>query len=226
MRKKLKFLWIIALIAVIGLGFTACGNDDDEGWTAEYAVGDEGPAGGTIFYVADGKEGRPLGFTVQGYSGATGTFPSYKAHYLEAAPANEGSNIKWSDDLTVIANVTTFNTIADSKVSQIGNGRKDTRIINDFLNEKGEDLTAAQRCATKTVTVGTTTFNDWFLPSIGELNELYKAIGEPKVPTTGYFWSSSQCSNDRAWLQDLDNGFQYNVNKDNASVSVRAIRAF
>jgi len=187
-------------------------------WVA-YSLGDTGPGGGKIFFV------DPTGFTVEGYTGATGSFVSYTAYYLEAAPADEGSSIKWSDDTTAISNVTTFTSNSDSKASQIGNGRKDTRIINDYLNGEGENGTAAQKCAIKTVTVGSTTFNDWFLPSLGELNELYKAKGEPNVPTTGYFWSSSQYASNYAWFQIFASGFQGDFGKAN-EYSVRAIRAF
>ena len=44
---------LLILIFASALGFTACGGDSgsDDGWVAEYAIGDTGPAGGTIFYV-------------------------------------------------------------------------------------------------------------------------------------------------------------------------------
>ena len=44
---------------------TVCGDLHAHEFT--YAIGDTGPAGGIIFYVADGEDGRPDGITIQGY---------------------------------------------------------------------------------------------------------------------------------------------------------------
>jgi uncharacterized protein (TIGR02145 family) len=70
-------------------------------------------------------------------------------------------------------------------------------------------------------------YNDWFLPSKDELNEIYDEL---KVFGLGgfsdnYYWSSSEDSDVLAWYQDFSDGTQYNRNKIN-SVSVRACRAF
>jgi len=181
-------------------------------------IGDTGPAGGKIFYVA------PTGFPVDGYSGTTGSFAIYTAHYLEVAAADEGSNIKWSDDLgTAIPNVTTFTSNSDAEASFIGNGRKDTRIINDYLFGK-ESGTAAQVCVAKT----TGSYNDWFLPSLGELNLMYIAKdthGVTGLPGNVWIWSSSQRGAGSAWNQRFDNGNRFFFNKDDG-YNVRAIRAF
>jgi len=220
MKRNIKCIEIIALVAVIGFAMVACDNGTGTGGggTTKYAIGDTGPAGGIIFYVSE------AGFTVEGYSGATGSFPAYTAHYLEAAPVNEGS-IKWSDDTTAIPNVTTITSNSDSKASEIGNGRKDTRSINDFLNGKGESGKAAQVCAGKSLGGKT----DWFLPSLGELNLMWVAKythGFTGLIGTGWFWSSSQYySGNRAWFQIFPSGSQSDWEK-NGGNSVRAIRAF
>jgi len=190
----------------------------DLGKLVTYKVGDTGPAGGIIFYH------DPNGFTVQGYTGTTGSFAEYTAYYLEAAPANE-SNSEWGAYGTLIPDVTTFTNIGLYNTLTIGVGRRDTQIIVNHLgtNETGK---AAQVCASKTVTVGGTVFNDWFLPSLGELNEMYKANGQTGIPTTGYFWSSSQSSSNLAWIQYFTNGLQSTNSKDSFSSVLRAIRAF
>ena len=184
-----------------------------------YKIGDTGPAGGVIFYIA------PSGFTIQGYSGGTGAFDEYTAYYMEAAPADE-VNSEWGLYGTLIADVTTFTSLSDSKASLIGNGRKDTlTIVNDtaFADLTG---TAAQLCASKTVTVGGTVFNDWFLSSLGELNEMIKArtylVG---ISSFDYFWSSSQCDNLIALVQAFTSGSQGREYKYNYR-PVRAVRAF
>ena len=222
-----KFSLSVLLICLV-LSFAACGSDsdsdEDDGWVAEYAIGDTGPAGGIIFYVT------PAGFKVIGYGNPsdTGYFAEYTAHYLEAASANEGSSIEWGDSGTLIAVVTTFSSTSDSKASSIGNGRSDTQIIANHLNTNtSETGRAAQVCANKTVTVGGTVFNDWFLPSLGELNEMYKAKGETGIPTTGYYWSSSENDvNTFAWMQNFVNGNQLGGSKYATTYLVRAVRAF
>jgi len=265
MKNKRKSLAIIAIVAIIGLGFAACGGDDDNTGgnnngththTYVYTVtstsypaqstpicsscgntdtardtifGDRGPAGGTIFYI------EPSGFKVQGYTGTTGSFAEYTAHYLEAALLDEGNYLdefgffysEWGAYGTLIADVTTFSEKSDSKASLIGNGRRDTQIIVNHLDTTEETGGAAQICASKTVTVGGTVFNDWFLPSLGELKIMYEAkkwyIG---TPFTGDYWSSSQRNNNYAWKQDFIYGNQYQGEKELSRGCVRAVRAF
>jgi len=184
-----------------------------------YKIGDTGPAGGIIFYVA------PSGITIQGYgnSGDNGYFATYTAYYLEAAPANE-TNSMWqaASENTLIAGVTTFTSTSLNNTS-IGVGRKDTQTIVNSAAFAALTDTAAQRCANKSLNG----FTDWFLPSLVELNEIYKAgvAGVTGIPTTGRIWSSSQANNVSAWHQDFDNGNRTGGSKAN-NINVRAIRAF
>jgi hypothetical protein len=157
MKKTLKLFGIIALVAVIGLLMTACNDDGDEDpcanghdykWvvinydtypanskgtcticsastTRTTQIGDAGPAGGVIFNVA------PNGFTVEGFTGVTGSFSEYTAYYLEAAPDNEKASPSpsidyWWDRYQVMIPVTTFTSSDDSEALLIGNGRRDT----------------------------------------------------------------------------------------------------
>jgi hypothetical protein len=74
---------------------------------------------------------------------------------------------------------------------------------------------------------------DWYLPSLAELNLMYRTIGQgAPAPTnvggfgSSYYWSSTEFDgNDNAWDQDFSNGFQYNYPKD-YNRYVRAVRAF
>ena len=192
-----------------------------------YAIGDTGPAGGIIFYVADNTDGRPDGITVQGYgnSGDNGFFAEYTAYYLEAAPGNETNSV-WqaASGNTLIDGITSWY-IATAKdeglAASIGVGRKDTQTIVNSTAFAALTNTAAQRCANKTLNG----FTDWFLPSLGELYEMYKAKGQTGIPTTEEFWSSSQVNNNNAWYQDFGNGNQKYITM-NYSLLVRAIRAF
>ena len=224
----------MALLAVL-LAVVGCGGDDDpihtHDWNTEtglcsgcsdlyYAIGDTGPGGGVIFYLSK------AGFPVEGYSGTTGPFAAYTAHYMEAAPANE-INSTWtasSYNFSLIAGVTTFTSTGDSEASIIGNGRKDTYIVCDDLFLLSESDQATQRCAAKSVTVGSTTFTDWFLPSVGELKELFKIDGMYGISLTPWTWSSSQYYDEWAW--NFNNSTTITRCNKNMMGDVRAIRAF
>jgi len=189
-----------------------------------YKIGDTGPAGGIIFYVADGEDSRPDGITIQGYgsSGDNGYFAEYTAYYFEAAPVNE-TNSQWGV-WALIDGVTNFSTETEREAglaASIGVGRKDTQTIVNSTAFAALTDTAAQRCASKSLNG----FTDWFLPSLGELNEMYKAKGQIGIPTTGYFWSSSQAHTDYAYRLYFNNGNQSFFNRP-SSMLVRAVRAF
>lgn len=78
-------------------------------------------------------------------------------------------------------------------------------------------------------------FNDWFLPSKDELNQMY--VNKATIVSnggglfiTGFYWSSSEWNSDDAWAQDFSSGFQEIYYKDGtygaSSYGVRAVRAF
>jgi len=88
------------------------------------------------------------------------------------------------------------------------------------------------------VDYGTGVYSDWYLPSRGELNDLWnnikavqKALDSDGNPATtaiekDYYWSSSECNSNNAWYF---NGF-YGGNTDyynkSNTIYVRAVRAF
>ena len=68
-------------------------------------------------------------------------------------------------------------------------------------------------------------YDDWFLPSKGELAEIYESIDELGEFNTTY-WSSTEAErNAGAWRQNLFNSAQ-NVSKKYEPFSVRPIRSF
>ena len=171
-----------------------------------YSLGETGPGGGKIFYVFAG------GFTM--------TDNSQVCHYLEAAPSDQSTGTPWGGHGTTITGITTFTSKTDPNAIMIGNGRKDTQLIVDYLRDNtGETGRAAQLC--KSYTGGGCT--DWFLPSCGELYQLYSSsVGNM---TTDWYWSSSQYDGNYAWYQRFNLGYQGNLSK-NVALYVRAIRAF
>ena len=69
-------------------------------------------------------------------------------------------------------------------------------------------------------------FMDWRLPTKYELNEMYLQKGAIGGFANYYYWSSTEYDNVNAWLQDIYNGFQVNVDKVNVDVDVHSVRAF
>jgi len=70
-------------------------------------------------------------------------------------------------------------------------------------------------------------YNDWFLPSKDELNELNMNKNVVGGFASDGYWSSSESSDtdDHAWLQTFDDGLQNPANKY-FTFGVRAVRAF
>jgi len=84
MKNVMKKLGIIAIVAIIGLGFTACSGGKT------YALGDKGPGGGMVFYDKGSV--------------------SYGWRYLEAAPENQGTLLVWASSGYTSTDITGTNT--------------------------------------------------------------------------------------------------------------------
>jgi len=187
-----------------------------------YKLGDIGPGGGIIFYVADGKEGRPFGFTVQMEPSSN----NYTAHYLEAAPAGwygtpVDPQINWATTGSTAA--TTFLGTAEG----LGTGRRNTSII---IAEDG-GASAARDC----FNYGTAPYKDWFLPSYDEIVLLsqQQSIVGGIVDITGLnsYWTSTEPSDGvgataARRLYVFDGSFVGHGSKGSANAYVRPIRAF
>jgi hypothetical protein len=146
-------------------------------------------------------------------------------------------SVAWDDgycDIAALANVSSqlggsppAGTEVDPS-TMIGDGAGNTTAI---IADGACETAAADWCRAKGV--------DWFLPSRGELNELYKWYETDKTANntlmtncggvgfepTYYYWSSTEEGNFYAWLQYFGNGIQYDADKDNGNY-VRAVRAF
>jgi len=189
--------------------------------SGEYAIGDTGPGGGIIFYYS------AAGFTVE----MVNSRDNYTAHYLEVAPANAiiaqnggtqsavGVGFQWGLFDTLVSGVTTTDSATSQAANKIGNGRKDTALIVAAL---GSEKRIAKLCAN--LTYGGK--NDWFLPSIGELKELYKQKNLPGIDAKNdTSWSSTQASDSKAWRM-LSSGRTEAMDKGAGAFITRAIRAF
>ena len=168
-----------------------------------YQIGERGPAGGIIFYDKV-------------------TF-SDGWRYLEAAPADtEIANARWG----------TFGHNVSGTEMDLGSGKINTYIVNNYLRSINESGRAAQLC----VQLNSGGFFDWFLPSMEELNWMYlnlhaKGLGGFKNVR---YWSSSQFNSKDAWYRNFGDKGRASHDKDKDGdgwvfrydIAVRAIRSF
>jgi len=114
----------------------------------------------------------------------------------------------------------------------LGSGQMNTFIINDYLRSFNESGRAAQVCAQ--LTAGG--YNDWFLPSMEELNWMYLNLhsrGHGGFKNDRY-WSSSQSNATKAWYRHFGDKGRASTDKDKTGsgwvlgyrIIVRAIRSF
>lgn len=112
------------------------------------------------------------------------------------------------------------NSITGALETAIGTGKANTKKI--ILSQGiAPGRYAALRCANYKASG----YTDWFLPSLDELNELYKQSNVVGGFASGYYWSSSEIINDYAWAVYFVNGAQLNLLKY-STTCVRAVRAF
>ena len=159
------------------------------------------------------KTGRTIG---DSYGGGIIFYLDGKGGGLIAATSDQSTGIQWGGFGTFIGG-------ADG--TAIGTGKQNTEDIVAQLGNNGGTAYAAKLASDHSVTVSGVTYDDWFLPSKDELNELYKqkdAIGGIGGST---YWSSSEDSSYSAWVQSFDDGDQFKGSKyDNGRV--RFVRAF
>jgi hypothetical protein len=185
---------------------------------ALYSVGDPGPGGGTIFYVDMTRAEGSRYFEVAcfGWQNNCDGSPDPLTGWGCSGSAIDGA------DETAIGT-------GEINTSQIVSGCADVGIaakLADDYNNNNE-------------------FDDWFLPSKDELNELCKYAlstgqeagsatscrgGTPRSDfsnvTTANYWSSSENNLTRVWYQYIGTGIQNFAPKIDGTLYVRPVRAF
>ena len=173
---------------------------------ATYKIGDKGPAGGIIFYDKGNNNG--------GW------------RYLEAAPVEAEFQAIWSDSNFGV-NDDDYQTKID-----IGSGKRNTQfIVQKFRQATGNWNTAPQ----KANDLSLNGFEDWFLPSQGELDQIFgnlkrKNLGDFKDE---YYWTSTESKEDQggwarwnyAYSQNFKDG-KMEPRSKSRSIYVRPIRQF
>ncbi len=129
-------------------------------------------------------------------------------HGLIAATSDQSSGAQWGCYGTTIGGTSTA----------IGTGQANTTAIVNGCNTAG----IAARICNDLVLNG---YDDWFLPSKDELNQMYVQKGAIGGFTSNAFWSSSEYFAILSWPQDFASGAQFLNDKFN-NYHVRAVRAF
>lgn len=168
-------------------------------------IGDEGPAGGLIFY--ENPEYRKDGW-----------------RFLEAAPPEtEWSGKVWGG----------YNTLIGETETAVGSGKKNTEVIVSLFGEAEPDEGvadyAARLCYDLEVVHEGRTYDDWFLPSKNELNLMYENLNENGLggfSSWGDYWSSSELSGTEAWYKDFNSPSSLLYPGKYQNCNVRAVRAF
>jgi uncharacterized repeat protein (TIGR02543 family) len=151
--------------------------------------------------------------------------------YLEAAPA--GWSVETDDPAIVFGY---YLTDIPSKVTVVGTGQSNTEALvsamgdEAYLNSGGSSKGnyAAKLALDYNVTVDEIDYDDWFLPSKDELNEMHINLYGQSLGglARGNYWSSSESGALYAWRQFFSSGYQDNKNSRDYNLRVRPVRSF
>ena len=211
----MKKSFVILIMAVVAISlFVGCKNEPE---VKGYEVGDKGPAGGIIVYVADEVQ-------TSTYTDASGEKQELKWKYLEVAS---------KDALNTVTSETGKYSWGPSASTDY---KTDTAIGSGWSNTKKleaagiNNFPAAKACADYSVNgEDGKIYDDWFLPSKDELNEMYKSKTTVGNFLENAYWTSSEVTNkENIWIQTFHpkgNGAQNELSRDSYTF-VRPIRAF
>ncbi|MEI7524463.1 MAG: DUF1566 domain-containing protein [Mariniphaga sp.] len=132
-------------------------------------------------------------------------------HGLIAAKADQSNGIVW---------IKYFKQILGASGVELGSGLANT---NKIYNSTGSRSSAYAAGIARSYRGGG--YSDWYLPSKDELNLLYISRTRIGGFQSSFYWSSSECDENSAWLQFFSNGVQFKYEKS-GTYFVRAIRAF
>ena len=139
---------------------------------------------------------------------------SSKQHGLVAAPADIASQQQWW--------VNDAGVYTGAVLTELFEGFQNTALV---VTSQGSNAPAASEC-----NAYSSQFSNWYLPSLGELNELYFLQTEVgSFDNTAAYWSSSESTSQstQAMVQVFTPGGQNQFASDKTSfANVRCVRAF
>jgi hypothetical protein len=130
-----------------------------------------------------------------------------EVHGLIAAPTDQSVGMEWGCSGTMVGGTST----------DAGSGAANTSLVADACGAG----TAARLC--NELELGG--YSDWYLPSLEELDKLYNHKDAVGGFTSGYYWSSSEYTENFAWIIYFYNGGNTYDSKS-TEYYVRAIRYF
>ena len=166
-------------------------------------MGDTGPGGGKVFYVASGN------FT------STGSDCVAACKYLEAAPSDHPSQSAWGCQATSTG----------ATATAIGTGKVNTATILTKCTTAGIAADVAKKYSTTNTAGAPGAAGQWFLPSRYELAQMYDNKDAIGGFAANCYWSSSELNATLAGNQNFSVGSQRHFSK-NLGHYVRPVRAF
>ena len=165
------------------------------------AVGERGPGGGIVF-MTPSTPGNTSGLF---YEAAPSTWSS----------ASGDPRSAWCNNSNTLLGVL-------STVNGTGamDGAAKTTVMLGVCTSGAANLADEY-----TATVNGVVYGDWFLPSKGELNQMYVYQDTIGGFASDSYWSSSELDADDAWYQYFLNGYQDYYGKS-TTLYVRPVRAF
>ncbi|MDR3172410.1 MAG: fibronectin type III domain-containing protein [Treponema sp.] len=176
----------------------------EEGFESDKSGGKSGLTGYAI-----GKRGPAGGLIFYDKGNDSGGW-----RYLEAAPSDVGP-AQWGAYASGIYN------------KEVGKGRDNTLGIIIKSRQLGETEKAAQLCNEFKVDWKGKVYDDWFLPTQGELDLMYQNLFKKELGGFKYdwYWTSSEFVSNAAYAQQFSTGRQTSQPKTE-DFGVRPIRAF
>ena len=222
---------------------------------SDYKVGDIGPAGGYIFYdrgyYENGwryLEAAPADMRViNGVPTVDATSDAYQNAEIDDQTVRFGYYRKTADGSDLFVNGTDTWQPTNCTQSGIGAGKPNTQLLlnamgdtayvyPDYSSNKGTKTAAyaAKVVDLLTVKVGDKTYDDWFIPSIGELNQMYQQLYLNELGGFGSYTyaSSSECDlSNYAYKTDLMKAMSFSTGLFDQvvwrdGVLIRPVRAF
>ncbi len=206
-----------------------------------YGIGDEGPAGGVIFYdkgeYSDGwryLEAAPADLRLMdGVPTIDITFDEYYAddYYQVFGYYRKDAS---SNNMFVDGKETSgYYQSADLTGTDIGTGKKNTELLAKAMGDKTYYTMGAKKVVYAAKLCADLVFNgfdDWFLPSKDELNLLYVNLCKEDMGDfdEDSYWSSSETdfSPEYAWRQQFYGTGQQSYGTRDYADRIRPVRAF
>jgi hypothetical protein len=176
----------------------------------------------TTYYVrayATNRSGTSYGGEVSFTTGALAVGDSYQGGLIAYFSSGDGFVAAATDQSTGTSWGCEGTDVAFAEATGIGQGENNTDYIVAYCSTTG---IAAEIC--KNLTLGG--YDDWFLPSKDELNQMNTNRTALGMTSSGYYWSSSEYSSSQAnyaWYHVMGGSANYQ-NKSNSTYRVRAVR--